>query len=154
MFLFFSSALAIAVASILQLSNIFIFGVKPNLPLAFLLVLSLINKSWLKRIALIATSVLILNFYPDPVWLFDPRLWMFIIIMLFSVLAMDLLPWAHLINLIVIIILATFSLNLYHFSFSAVFLEIFYNLLLGVTVFMMLKTKTYGFSEEKNGFKF
>lgn len=137
---FISSLFIIVGVSLLQTSNIFIFGAKPNLPLVFLIALSLINKPWIERLILALASVVFLNFYSfsisNPV--LDLSILSFAIVAVASIAALDYLPWAHSINLIIVVSSATILLNLYNFNLNVAIFESSYNMILTFLILALI----------------
>lgn len=132
-FRFLISLSAIILASSAQLANIFIFGVKPNLALVLIYALSLINKSWVERGALIFASALVLSFYA-----FDFRIILFVAVAILGILAIDSLPWTRILNVIMAISLGTIFMNIYNFQLETAALEIVFNLAFGAVLFMIV----------------
>lgn len=132
-FRFLISLSAIILASFIQLANIFILGVKPNLALVLIYILSLINKSWIKRAGLIFASALVLNFYA-----FDSRIILFIVVAALGIFAIDNLPWTRVINIVMTISLGTIAMNVYNFRLETTALELIFNLAFGAVLFMIL----------------
>ena len=140
MFRFLTSLIIIVAASLLQISDIFIFGIKPNILLVSLLALSIINNLWIQRIILVLSSVVVLNFYPMISFgsIFDLRLLFFAAIAVLAITLIDYAPWTNLINLSLAVVLSTIILNIYNFDLTSVVLESLYNILLSLLILLVI----------------
>ena len=147
---FIASVFVIVVVSLLQASSVFIYSIKPDLALVSLLVLSLINKSWMQRLVLILLAGVFLTFQPD----FDPQIILFIAVTIGLIFSMDLMPWNHLINLAITTTLGTFTLNVYNFDLVRVSTEAGYNLILSLAFFLLVRHYIYNEAEiSRNKFR-
>ncbi len=155
MFRFASSIITVILVSLLQTSNIFILGVKPNLPLVCLIILSLINKSWVERLILIFLSIVLLNFYPPSIsnLTLDFPMIFFTVITILAILAMDFMPWAHLLNLIIVVAFASILLNIYNFDLRVVILESSYNMILALIIFTLIPSTYVEQEIQRNKFR-
>ncbi|MEK7195862.1 MAG: hypothetical protein AAB659_01335 [Patescibacteria group bacterium] len=132
MFRFIASVFIVTVTSLFQLSNYaLIGGIKPNIALALLIVLSLIYTSWTKRALLIFVSAVILKFGSG----FDLQNAVFIITSVLSMGAVNRLPFHKLTNAILALLVSTLAINLVHFSPIVFAAEAFYNLALFLLFF-------------------
>lgn len=132
MFRFIASVLIVIVVSLFQLSNYsFIGGIKPDIVLALLVVLSLVYTNWAERMLLILISGIVLKFGGG----FDPQNAVFIIFSILSMGAVDKFPFPKLINAILALLVSTLAINLVHLNFIIFIAEAFYNLVLFLLFF-------------------
>ncbi len=90
---------------------------------------------------------MILNSYPISIYnpVFDIAMIFFAAIVIIGIALVDHLPWAHLINLIIVVGAATVVLNIYNFDLHVVILESSYNMILTLILFAL----TQGFYVEQ-----
>lgn len=139
MFQFILSAIAVFIAGLFQLSNIFVFGVKPNIALVLVLSLSLVNKEWIERVILILAACVSLSFAP----FFDSEVILSAGILVLGIWLIDNLPWTQLMNLAAVAVTATFAVNVYNFDIRSVLIETIYNLILAAIFFNLIKRNIY-----------
>ena len=137
MLVFTASLILTAVVAFIQTTNWILLGniIKPNLILVTLVILALINHSWIRRTALITTAALILKFTPG-LALLD---FIFVGAALLAILLADFLPWRQPVSLLVAIPIGTVILSVDHLSFLPLIYELILNLLLGFILFNLLK---------------
>ena len=137
MLIFIASFAATAVLALVQTTNWLILGafIKPNLILATLIVLALVNPGWMKRAILIATAALILKFTPA---LAVADL-IFVGAATTSILLLDFLPWQGSVNLLAAIVVGTAVMNLQQLVLLPLIYEIILNLLIAFILYTLLK---------------
>src|SRR3990167_6548332 len=80
---------------LIQTSSLILwFGIKPNLVLALLIAFALVERDWLRRLAVTFTALFILNFAPS-ITLFG---FYIAAVFLLAQVLLDLLPWQPLVN--------------------------------------------------------
>lgn len=132
MFRFIASVLIVIIVSLFQLSSYsFIGGIKPDIILALLIVLSLVYTNWAERILLILISSIILKFGGG----FDSQNAIFIIFSILSMGAVDKFPFSKLVNAMAALLISTLAINLVHLNFTIFIAEAFYNLVLFLLFF-------------------
>lgn len=132
MFRFTVSVFLVTITSLFQLSSYsFIGGIKPDIALVLLIVLSLIYTNWTERALLIFISAVILKFGSG----FDLQNAVFIITSLLSIGAVDRFPFHKLTNAVLALLISTLAINLVYFNPVVFTLEAFYNLALFLLFF-------------------
>lgn len=137
MLVFIASFLAAALIAFVQTTNWLLLGaiIKPNLILATLIVLALINPSWIRRAVLVAAAALILKFTPG----FAIADLIFVSAALLSILLLDFLPWQGSVNLFTAVVAGTVIMNLQHLALLPLAYEIILNLLIAFILYTLLK---------------
>ncbi|MFH1759205.1 MAG: hypothetical protein ABH822_01430 [Patescibacteria group bacterium] len=121
----------IIIAALLQGTFILeVWGVKPNLVLALLIVLIFSVRDWLAYSLLVIVGVLLLKSFPGVDW----RALAIIPLALGSYFIKDWLPWRPYFSNIVLIAIATAIFSLPNFFPG----EIIYNLILGTIIYFLL----------------
>lgn len=136
MLLYIVSATVLAVAAIVQTTNIFIvYSIKPNLVFALLVLFAHIYKSWPKRALLILVPALLLKFSPTLVWI-D----IIFIASAFLIMALvDYFPWRRIINSVFAVTVGTVVISMPTFSLSPIVIETALNVALVLTLFLPLE---------------
>lgn len=136
MFRFIANLALIVLAALLQLTNYaFIFGIKPNFVLILILILSIHYKDWLKRAILILVAAIILKFGQG----IEIQSALFILSALFGMLIVDKFPSFKFVNLLLALVIATFTINIIHFELWTIFKEALYNILIFLGCFVIFK---------------
>ncbi len=135
---FVLSVVLVALAGLFQTANIDILGIKPDIILPAVLLAALANKDWWKRIILVLTAALVIQYYPG----LDSGTILFIIAALAGIIAIDFIPTEHFINFLVAVVLGTLIINLANFILAAFFLELIYNLLFALVIFTVINKYT------------
>lgn len=135
MLVFIGSFILTIITAFIQTTNWIVLGdiIKPNLILVMLIVLGIINPSWIRRAILILTAALILKFTPGAA-LFDL---IFVGASFISVVMMDVLPWQRLISLLAAVAAGTIIINLDHLILLPLVYELMLNLLLAFILFAL-----------------
>lgn len=135
MLVFIGSFILTIITAFIQTTNWIVLGdiIKPNLILVMLIVLGIINPSWIRRAILILTAALILKFTPSAA-LFDL---IFVGASFISVVMMDVLPWQRLISLLAAVAAGTIIINLDHLILLPLVYELMLNLLLAFILFAL-----------------
>lgn len=133
--LYVLSLIAIALVGLWQLSSLaYVGGLKPNWLLVILLTLSQINRSWFFRFL----SVLLGTFFIKFREMFNFSDLIFPLTVLSGMALIDYLPWPSGITPFLVVILATFIINLENFQSQVFLLETVYNLLLTALFFWLI----------------
>ncbi|MBI3088687.1 MAG: hypothetical protein HYY99_00260 [Candidatus Colwellbacteria bacterium] len=137
MLVFIASFLLTIIVSLIQATNWLVVDsiIKPDLALAALIVLALINERWPERAFLILTAGLILQFSPD----FAISNFIFMGIAALSIILADYLPWQQPISILLAVFIGTVLLNLANLDFLPLAYEITFNLFLTFIFFILLK---------------
>lgn len=135
MLVFIGSFILTIITAFIQTTNWIVLGdiIKPNLILVMLIVLGIINPSWIRRAILILTAALILKFTPSAA-LFDL---IFVGASFLSIVMMDVLPWQRLISLLAAVAAGTIIINLDHLILLPLVYELMLNLLLAFILFAL-----------------
>ena len=131
--------------SILQSANIFVFGIKPNLILVGIIVLGALNKSWAEKSLLVLTSSAVLSINA-PV---DTGILVFSAAAFLTIFAAEKMPWTQFINLLVAISLSTIFMSLLNFDAIRAAIEMAYNIVFYMLVFLCLKDRLEDVQEIK-----
>lgn len=139
-FRFLIFGLTAVLLSFIQFLPISIFGVKPNVALAGLIVLFFFSKDVWQNVFLTALAAAVLKFSPQPA----KEILVFLAVALAALLVKEYLPWHQFVSGLFLIISATllFYLALYPkmvLSFTFL-LEVFYNLFFGAIFFGALSS--------------
>jgi len=114
--------------------------IQPNLILIFLIILGIFVKKWFLRFLFSIISLISLSISTG--WVLD--LIYFEILLIFTFLILDYLPWYPIINIIFSLSLNTIFFNIlinlgeYKINFYSIMLELIYNNLIAVVVFGMI----------------
>ncbi len=137
MLVFIGSFILTIIAAFFQATNWILFDatIKPNLIFVVLMILGIINSSWVKRAILILVAALILKFTPG----FSLLDLTFIGATVASIILMDFLPWQQPINLLLAVTIGTIIINLDRLTFLPLTYELILNLLLAFVLFSLLK---------------
>lgn len=136
MLLYIVSTTVLAVAAIVQTTNIFIvYSIKPNLVFALLVLFAHIYKSWSKRALLILVPALLLKFSPTLAWI-D----IIFIASAFLIMALvDYFPWRRIINSVFAVTVGTVVIGMPTFSLSPIVIETALNVALVLILFLPLE---------------
>ena len=132
--------LLVLTAAWIQGANFYIFGVKPNWVLAVFLALAFVADFWFYLLMELA-ALIILRFQPAFSW----ELGVLALVIFLVFMAARHLPWKESVNFLVLSCAAPTLFYLlvnptFLYSHPSVFLlELFYNLLLGLTIFFILE---------------
>jgi len=141
MLVFLTSLFLGPLISITQSSNaIFVYGVKPNLVLAFLVAYALVEKDWLRRAAVLLFAQMALVFGPIVSW--QTLYW--ITIMFLSMALVDYLPWHFAANASLSLLLGILLINLENLRIAVTIMEFTYSIVLLYLMYlglMYLKSK-------------
>src|SRR3989338_165368 len=132
--------LLVVVAAFLQGVNFYIFGVKPNWALAVFLALAFVADFWF-YLVMEFSALIVLRFQPAFSW----ELGALAVIIFLVFIAARQLPWKESINFLFLTFASPTLFYLLvnpkflYFQIGIFLIELFYNLLLGLTVFFILK---------------
>jgi len=137
MLVFIGSFILTIIAALSQITNWILIDaiIKPNLIFVVLMILGIMNPSWIRRAILILAAALILKFTPG----FSLLDLTFIGAVVASMILMDFLPWRQPINLLLAVTTGTIIINLDNLTFSPLAYELILNLLLAFVLFALLK---------------
>jgi hypothetical protein len=133
---FIISLIAVALAGIIQTTPWFqIAGVKPDLVLVLALIfISVLNRDWIERFAIILTAELFLGLTPSP----DLYGSIFMGLLIIAALVLDYLRLQPKIGLTITVAVATIILNLSgSWSLQTIILETLYNLVAFIIIYTL-----------------
>jgi len=133
---FIVSTILIFFGSLVQVTNIpLVNGVKPNISIVLLVVLSVFETDWIKRGVLVLIAATILTFDQFVSW-FDA---IFLLTALLVIALPDVMPWKRFFNVLVSVSIGTLILNIaLVFVFKIFLIELTANLFLAIVTLGIL----------------
>ena len=126
MFFFALNLFLVAILSFGQLNHFLAFwGIQTDLALVSIVVFSLFEKDWLRRVSLILLATLILSFEPS----FGFNTFVIFVIFSISVFLLDALRWEPTFNTASTILISTALINVSALHAGAIAIEVMLNLL-------------------------
>lgn len=138
------SILAVAGFGILQVEDIYIFGVKPNLILPVVLLAGLVNRSWLQRAVLALAALITVQFYPGV----ELGGILFLTAIAAGFLILNSFPTKTIMNFLTAVAAGTLIINLHNFILKIFIIESAYNLIFAGIIYLIVD-KYYGLEEPK-----
>jgi len=144
-----SCALTVGLSILQTTSAVIFFGIKPNFVFALFVVIAGLEKDWLKRIAIVLLSLIMIRFTPSISW-FDL---IFVSTSLLIFALVDYLPWKSFITSIASVVIGTAIIEFSYHEVSRILLEILMNSVI-VVLFLGIFKLTNGKKEisKKNRF--
>lgn len=138
MLAFIGSLVLVVAAAFIQMTDWLVIGntVKPDLLLAFVVVLLTVNPNWVKRLVMIAVAALVVKENPG---LTSSNL-IFPGTLVLSALLLDFLPWQRTITALLAVAAGTLIMNIQYFSLLPFIYELAINLIFTFTLLNLLPT--------------
>ncbi|MCL5006725.1 MAG: hypothetical protein M1153_01060 [Patescibacteria group bacterium] len=124
--LFISEAFVTALVGFFQLTSfLFVSSVKIDATLLALLVMSVYDKNWARRLSWLIIAAVILKFFPG----FDWSLALFVLAVVAGMICIDYLPLLSIISFFIAVAISTFIVNFHFFGIEwvAVYREVLLN---------------------------